>query len=158
MDVPEFIHRSHDIYGYHHFVCDSGGSLCEVVDPADDADPVLTCLAQHSLIVYIEGNDAHTRTLVERFRKHPKPMYYQPGFLDAKWAEYKALTGVVDDDAVDPDGFAVWGFEELVRHRVPLYEAIAKRYGYTIKMEDVPGIRSEADFIDLLAHTIDAAR
>ena len=156
LDVPDFIERSRDVYGYHHFVCDSGGSLCEVVDPFDPADPVLSCLAQHTMIVYIEGNEAHTRTLVERFRKHPKPMYYQPVFLDAKWEEYKALMNVTDDDAVDPDEFVVWGFEQLVRHRVPLYETIAQRHGYTIKMEDVPGLTSEADLLALLARTIDA--
>jgi hypothetical protein len=156
LDVPEFIERSRDIYGYHHFVCDSGGSLCEVVDPFDASDAVLACLAQHTMLVYIEGNEAHTRTLVERFRKHPKPMYYQPAFLDAKWDEYKALTGVHDDDAVDPDEFVAWGFEQLVRHRVPLYEAIATRHGYTIKMEDVPAIKTESDLLHLLARTIDS--
>jgi hypothetical protein len=155
LDVPDFIDRSRDVYGYSHFVCDSGGSLCEVVDPSDPADPVLSCLSQHSVIVYIKGNDAHTRTLVERFRKHPKPMYYQPTFLDAKWEEYKALRGVEDDAAVDPDDFVVWGFEQLITHRVPLYEAIAARHGYTIHMEDVPTIRSEDDFLQLIARTID---
>ena len=33
--------RPRDIYGYDHFVCDTGGSLCEVVDPDDPDDPVL---------------------------------------------------------------------------------------------------------------------
>ena len=32
--------------------------------------------------------------LVERFRKNPKPMYYQPAFLEEKWAEYKALNKI----------------------------------------------------------------
>ena len=157
LDVPEFIERAHDIYGYHHFVCDAGGSLCEVVDLDDPRDAVLSTLAQHTVLVYIEGNEAHTRELVERFRRHPKPMYYQPAFLDAKWAEYKVLTGVTDDDAVDPDGFVVWGFEQLVRHRIPRYAAIAKQYGYTIRMDDVPALRTEEDFLALLERTIDAS-
>ena len=157
LDVPEFIERAHDIYGYHHFVCDSGGSLCEVVDVTNPTDPVLSTLAQHTMLVYIEGSEAHTRELVQRFRKHPKPMYYQPEFLDAAWAEYKDLCEVTDDDAVDPDDFAAWGFEQLLRHRVPLYEAIAKQYGYTIRMDDVPAVRSESDFLSLLQRTIDAS-
>jgi len=45
LDVPEFIERAGDIYGYSHFICDSGGSLCELVDPENVNDPVLTCLA-----------------------------------------------------------------------------------------------------------------
>ena len=157
LDVPEFIERAHGIYGYQHFVCDAGGSLCEVVDPTDSADPVLTCLADHTMLVYVEGSEAHTRQLVDRFRRHPKPMYYQPAFLEAKWAEYKQLTATRDDDAVDPNAFAVWGFEQLVRHRIPLYGAIAKQHGYTIHMDDVPGIQSDADFMILLARTIDAS-
>jgi hypothetical protein len=37
-----------------------------------------------------------------------------------------------------------------------LYEAIAERYGYVIDMEDVPGVKTESDLLDLLARTIDA--
>ena len=157
LDVPEFIDRAKDIYGYAHFVCDSGGSLCEVVDPSDEHDAVLRCLAEHTMLVYIRGSASHTRMLVERFRKHPKPMYYNPAFLDAKWTEYKALRSITDDDVVDPDDFAVWGFEQLLAHRIPLYEAIAERYGYVIDMEDVPGVKTESDLLDLLERTIDVA-
>jgi hypothetical protein len=157
LDVPEFIDRAKDIYGYAHFVCDSGGSLCEVVDPNDEHDTVLRCLAEHTMLVYIRGSASHTRMLVERFRKHPKPMYYNPAFLDAKWTEYKALRSITDDDVVDPDDFAVWGFEQLLAHRIPLYEAIAERYGYVIDMEDVPGVKTESDLLDLLERTIDVA-
>jgi hypothetical protein len=157
LDVPEFIERAKDIYDYQHFVCDSGGSLCEVVDVDDPEDPVLQCLAQHTMLVYIRGTAEHTRMLVERFRRHPKPMYYNPAFLDAKWAEYKAARGGLDDADVAPDDFAVWGFEQLLAHRTPLYEAIADRYGYVIEMEDVQGVRSERDLLELLARTIDGA-
>ena len=158
LDVPEFIGRAQDIYGYHHFVCDAGGSLCEVVDIHNPHDIVLTTLAQHTVLVYIEGTAEHTRELVERFRRNPKPMYYQPAFLETTWEAYKKVTGVTDDDAVDPDGFAVFGFEQLVRHRLPRYAAIARQYGYTIHMDDVPALRTEGDFLDLLEKTIDAAR
>ncbi len=156
LDVPEFIERAKEIYGYSHFVCDSGGSLCEVVDPHDAYDPVLRCLAEHTMLVYIRGTPEHTRMLVDRFRANPKPMYYDPAFLDVKWAEYKAQRALVHDEQVDPDDFAVWGFEQLLAHRIPLYEAIAQRYGYMIDMHDVPGVRTEADLLDLLARTIDA--
>jgi hypothetical protein len=157
LDVPEFIEKAREIYSYPHFVCDSGGSLCEVVDPNNPEDPVLRCLSAHTLLLYIEGNPAHTRMLVERFRRYPKPMYYQPRFLEAKWAEYKALEGIAEDDAVDPDAFAVWGFEQLLLHRIPLYEAIARRHGYTVKMEEVPAVESEADFVSLVARAIDGS-
>ena len=130
LDVPGFIERARDIYRYQHFICDSGGSLCEVVNPDDPNDPVLKSLSQSTLLLYIEGNPQHTRTLVERFRKYPKPMYYQPEFLERKWAEYKDLRKIRNDDEVVPDDFLVWGFEQLLHHRIPLYQAIARNFGY----------------------------
>ena len=157
-DVPEFIRRAHDIYRYEHFVCDSGGSLCEVVNPDDDNDPVLKALADNTLMLYVEGTPEHTAMLVERFRKHPKPMYYQPAFLDAKWAEYKSVRNIKDNADVDPDGFAVWGFEQLLHHRIPLYEKIARKHGYTVRMQDIPGVGSEDDFNTLVANAIDHRR
>jgi hypothetical protein len=155
LDVPEFIGRADDIYQYQNFICDSGGSLCEIVDAADPNDPVLKTLCENTLLIYIEGTAAHTKMLVERFRKNPKPMYYQPQFLDQKWAEYKQLNKIKNDDDIDPNGFAVWGFEQLLHHRIPLYKKIADNFGYTIRMQDVPTIHDETDFINLVAKTID---
>ena len=40
-----FIGKAEEIYGYEHFVADTSGSLCEVVDPDDPADPVMADLA-----------------------------------------------------------------------------------------------------------------
>lgn len=157
LDIPEFITRAREIYGYTHFVSDSGGSLCEVVDVLDPQDPVLRCLADHTMLVYIRGTAEHTRMLVDRFRRHPKPMYYNPAFLNTKWREYKTLRGIADDARVDPDDFAVWGFEQLLAHRTPLYEAIAERYGYVIAMEDVPALNTEAAVLEHLARTITTA-
>jgi hypothetical protein len=155
LDVPHFIERARDIYQYPHFVCDSGGSLSEVVNLSDLVDPVLKCLSEHTLLLYIEGNPAHTRMLVERFRKQPKPMYYQPRFLDDKWAEYKELNSIKSDDAVDPDGFAVWGFEQLLLHRIPLYETIVRKHGYKVHMADVPSVTTPEDFVNLVCRAID---
>ncbi len=155
LDVPEFITRAAEIYGYGNFVCDSGGSLCEVVNPDDANDPVLKALADNTVIIYIEGTPAHARTLVERFRKHPKPMYYQPAFLDEIWAKYKSLNNLVNESTVAPDDFAAWGFEQLLHHRIPLYRKIAENFGYTIPMQAVPELRSAEDVTALIARTID---
>ena len=154
-DVPDFIRRAREVYQYEHFICDSGGSLCEVVDPDNLDDPVLRTLADNTLLLYIEGTPSHTAMLVERFRKYPKPMYYQPSFLDTKWDEYKALNKIRADDDVDPDGFAVWGFEQLLHHRIPLYGKIANNFGYTVRMRDVPTVTSDGDFLNLITRTID---
>jgi hypothetical protein len=158
LDVPEFIERAGDIYKYQNFICDSGGSLCEVVSHDDVNDQVLKSLSENTLLLWIEGTPEHTAMLVDRFRKNPKPMYYQPQFLKEKWAEYKALNAIRSDDDVDPDGFAVWGFEQLLHHRIPLYKKIADKYGYTMHMSDVPSINTEADFVNYLIALIDKAK
>jgi hypothetical protein len=157
LDVPEFIDKARNIYGYRDFVCDSGGSLCEVVSLADIGDPVLKTLSDHTLLLYIRGTPELATMLVERFRENPKPMYYQPVFLEAKWKEYKALHGLASDDDVDPDGFAIWGFEQLVRHRIPLYESIARKHGYAVEMDEIPKVKDEEAFLELVSSAIDRA-
>ena len=156
-DTPHFIARAHDLYGYEHFVCDTGGSICEVVDPADPADPVLTTLSQSTLMVWIEGSEAHTEELVRRFDRAPKPMYYQPAFLEAAWEEYRADLGLAPE-AVDPDHFVRWTYARALAHRQPRYAAMAANWGISVKAEDVALVRSASDFTDLIAGAIDARR
>jgi hypothetical protein len=130
-------------------------SLCEVVDVDNPDDPVLKALADNTLLLYVEGTPEHARTLVERFKLAPKPMYYQPDFLDRKWAEFKKLNNLSNDSEVNPDAFAVWGFEQLLHHRIPLYEKIAKNFGYRISMRDIAKLDSEQAVIDLICKTVE---
>ena len=58
----------------------------------------------------------------------PSPCTTSRSSSRQKWAEYKALNAITNDDDVDPDGFAVWGFEQLLHHRIPLYKAIADQF------------------------------
>ncbi len=155
LDAPIFIDKAREIYGYEHFLCDTGGSLCEVINFNDPADPVAEVLTRNTMLVYIEAPEEHVQTLIARFRESPKPMYYNPDFLKRIWADYKAGRGIARDEEVDPDDFAVHGFERLIRHRIPLYEKIARRWGYTVRMDDVQRVKTEEDFNQLLAETID---
>jgi len=50
-DTGYFIERAQDLYGYPHFICDTGGSICEWVNPDDQNDAVLKSLASHTLMV-----------------------------------------------------------------------------------------------------------
>lgn len=153
-DVPTFIGKAQDIYGYRHFVCDTGGSLCEVVDLDDPADPVIRALADNTLILYIRGSADHARTLVKRFQNAPKPMYYPPALLADWWQAFKTGHGIDRDDDVNPDAFAVWGFEQLIHHRMPLYERIAGHHGYVIEASEVAAVRNVAGFVDLVCRAI----
>lgn len=155
LDTPHFIDRAHDLYGYDNFVCDSGGSICEVVDPENPADPILKPLSENLLMVWIKGSEAHTAELIRRFDRAPKPMYYQPEFLHAAWSEYLALTGDTPGK-VDPDAFVRWTYARALAHRQPRYEAMARNWGLTVTAEDVARVHSVAGFTDLVAATLEA--
>lgn len=149
LDTPRFIRRAQEIYGYPNFICDSGGSICEVVDPGDAADPVMTALSEAMLMVWIKGSEAHTAELVRRFDRAPKPMYYQPEFLHAASQEYRA-THFVTEETCDPDAFVRWTYARALAHRQPRYAAMA-RWGVAVTAEEVAEVRDHGDFVDLIA-------
>jgi hypothetical protein len=153
LDTPRFVARAEEIYGYQNFVCDSSGSICEVVDAENPDDPVMKALQQNLLLVWIKGSDAHKAELARRFDRAPKPMYYQPEFLLQLWAEYLAREGKPADQ-VDPDAFLRFGYARLLDHRQPRYAAMA-RWGVTVLAEEVAAVRSPADFDALIAGALD---
>ncbi|WP_299675097.1 ATPase [uncultured Roseobacter sp.] len=148
-DTVHFAKRAEALYGYPHFICDTGGSICEWVDPADDADPILSELAQHCLLIWIKGDEAHTQELISRFDRAPKPMAYQPAFLTRIWEDYLNETNLQEDD-VDPDAFVRFTYARALAHRQPRYEAMA-RWGVTVTADEVAALRSPEDFNDLIA-------
>jgi hypothetical protein len=152
-DTPLFIDKARDIYGYDHFLCDTGGSISEVVDPDDPDDPVLGMLAQNVLLVHIRGTEGHANELTRRFEKAPKPMYYPEAFLREVWADYLAETGTAVDK-VEPDRFIAWGFRRLLAHRQPRYYAMGTRWGVTVEAAEIEMLRSPADFDALIAEAI----
>ena len=153
LDTPRFIDRAQDIYGYQHFICDTSGSICEVVNADDPADPVMTALAANMLVVWIKGSDAHKAELARRFDRAPKPMYYRPDFLLQLWAEYLAREGKAAT-MVDPDAFLRFGYARLLDHRQPRYAAMA-RWGVTVTAEEVAQVHSPAGFDTLIATALD---
>lgn len=153
LDSARFIARAEDIYGYRNFVCDTSGSICEVVNPHDAHDPVMTQLASTLLMVWIRGSDAHTAELVRRFDRAPKPMYYQPAFLHEMWEEYRSAFGKTEETC-DPDHFVRWTYARALAHRQPRYAAMAK-WGVTVTAEEVAEVRSPGDFDALIARAID---
>jgi hypothetical protein len=155
LDTARFMERAEEIYGYQHFVCDTSGSICEVVEPENPDDPVMRQLADTLLLVWIKGSDTHTAQLVRRFDRAPKPMYYQRGFLHAAWEEYRA-THSVTEETCDPDHFVRWTYARALAHRQPRYEAMA-RWGVTVTAEEVAKVQTAGDFDSLMAHAINRA-
>lgn len=156
-DTAHFISRAREIYGLPHFVCDSGGSICEVVDPEDPHDPILKALSDNLLMVWIEGSEAHTEELIRRFDRAPKPMYYQPAFLERAWVEYRVRHGLTETE-VDPDAFVRWTYARALAHRQPRYAAMARNWGVSVKAEDVALVKTATDFTSLIARALEARR
>lgn len=150
LDSTRFIARAEDIYGYPHFVCDTSGSICEVVEPENPDDPLLARLERLMLPVWIRGTEAHTDELIRRFDRAPKPMYYQPAFLEAAWRDY----GEAHPGPVDPDAFIRWTYARALAARQPRYAALARR-GVTVEAAEAAAVVTPDDFTDLIARAID---
>ena len=150
LDVPDFITKARNIYGYPHFLNDAGGSLCELQDPT-----VFSTLAEQSLILYIRADDEHESMLCKRAITHPKPLYFQESFLDQHLKEYLESNKLSSVDEIVPDEFSSWVFPKLLAHRKPLYEEIAQEYGYTVELHDIQQVRDDNDFVDLICSAID---
>ncbi|MCG6891222.1 MAG: ATPase [Gammaproteobacteria bacterium] len=149
-DIPRFIKKAQEIYGYPHFVNDVGGSLCELDEPG-----VMDILVDNTLILYIQvTNNQQEQLLIERAVSDPKPLYYRPEFLQEHLQIYFKETGLEYAAQVDPDEFARWVFPRLFHSRLPKYAAIAE-LGYTVTSEEVEKVRDDADFVRLLETAIE---
>jgi hypothetical protein len=155
LDTVHFLRRAEDLYGYGRFLCDTSGSICEVVDPENAEDPVLSVLSGHLLFVQIRGAQADAEELARRFDRDPKPMYYTEGFLRETWAAYLAAHEV-SAERVDPDDFIRWGFRRLLSHRLPRYDAIARNWGVAVPSQAIAGVRTPEEFDRLVAGALDA--
>ncbi len=149
MDVPAFIHKAEDIYGYKHFLNDAGGSVCEL-----DRPDVLETLAKHTLIIYIKIPESLENTIIERAKTDPKPLYYREDFLDEKLSEFMNTNHYNNTEQISPDDFVAWVFPELFKSRLPRYQAIADQYGYTVCANEIAKVSNESEFIQLIAETI----
>lgn len=154
-DTAHFRERAERLYGLAHFICDTGGSICEWVDPQDPDDPLLAALSQQCLLVWIKGDEAHTQELVRRFDLAPKPMAYQPDFLARVWVDYLRENNCNAAD-VDPDAFIRWTYAQALAHRQPRYSAMA-RHGVTLTPDDCRQIGGPQDFEDLIATKLTSA-
>jgi hypothetical protein len=148
-DVPGFIEKAQNIYGYKHFVNDVGGSLCELDDPA-----VMDVIDENTLILYIQvTNEEEEQKLISRAQSAPKPLYYRPEFLLEQLDIYLAENNLEFAAQMDPDEFTRWVFPRLFHSRVPRYEEIAKR-GFTVTSQEVSSVKNESDFLALIETAI----
>ncbi|MGJ8546695.1 MAG: ATPase [Sulfitobacter sp.] len=148
LDTNHFAARGRALYQYPHFICDTGGSVCEWIDTDNPDDPLLQKLKENSLLVWIKGDEAHTQELIRRFDRAPKPMAYQPEFLAKAWARYLSENGL-QETQVDPDAFIRWTYAQALAHRQPRYAAMAQ-HGVTITADEISALSNTQDFNALI--------
>ncbi|MEE2775071.1 MAG: ATPase [Pseudomonadota bacterium] len=153
-DTGLFSEKAEEIYGYKHFVADTSGSLCEIVNPSDPNDTVLSTLSKNTLPVWIKASDKHLSNLLRIFLSDPKPMFYKESFLNQMWTKYLQEQSL-SEEKVDPDKFMSFGFRALIEHRLPIYEQIATNWGVTVQTQDIEKVASQDDFIELVAEALD---
>ena len=146
-DTEHFIERAKVLYGYNHFICDTGGSICEVIDPYDPNDELMGVLADKMLPVLIEPSTGWKEKLFKRFIDSPKPLYYRPDFLARQVAE-------LDIESLNPDEFSRSMYKELVEDRLPRYEAMAKNWGIKVSVDELAEVATEEEFVNLIANQL----
>lgn len=148
-DVPEFISKARNIYGYRKFINDAGGSICELDDP-----DVIDILSRHTLILYIKATRQDEQALIERAVSDPKPLYYREAFLDEQLAVYMQERDIPYVAMIDPDDFVRWVFPRLFHARIPRYEQIAAEHGYTITTEELAEVHDEDSFLAVVERAV----
>ncbi len=113
----------------------------------------MTALSAQSQMVWIKGSDDHTDELIRRFDKDPKPMAYQPAFLETAWAGYLAQNDL-NETEVDPDAFIRWTYAKALAHRQPLYQSMADNWGITVEASDMATVRDAKDFTAIIGSGI----
>ena len=137
-----------------HIVCDTSGSICELVNPSDKEDILLTSLSKNFLIICLEAPDSIYQVLIDRFLARPKPMYYEENFLNSLWQTFK-IGSSSTDDKINPDDFMIFGFKALIERRKAIYDMIAKNWGIRLNFENLRNVKTAADLMEAVQSEIE---
>ena len=136
-----------------HIVCDTSGSICELVDPSDKNDAILRSLSKNFLIICLEAPDSMYEVLIDRFLAKPKPMYYEENFLRSLWSKFCNDTTNMNDQ-INPDDFMIFGFKALIERRKEIFDSISKNWGISLNFEKLREIKSAADLVEAIQFEI----
>lgn len=142
-DVRMFKKRA-EALGFHAFINDAGGSICEIDDTV-----LLQDLAQETLFVYLDTDEALYQELMARAQRYPKPICYHPDFLEKTVHAYATQTGTQPDD-FDSDAFIRFVMPQMMAHRRERCLRLAQQYGVVLNAREVWRLKSAAAFEELL--------
>ena len=135
------------------FVCDTSGSICELVNPSDENDAILKSLSKNFLIICLEAPDYMYQVLIDRFLAKPKPMYYEENFLHTLWQNFRNDTLNIDDQ-INPDDFMIYGFKALIKRRKAIFDSISKNWGISLNFEKLRVVKSASDLVEAIQFEI----
>ena len=135
-------------------VCDTSGSICELVNPSDKEDILLTSLSRNFLIICLEAPDFLYQVLIDRFLARPKPMYYEENFLHSLWQTFK-IGSTDTEDKINPDDFMIFGFRALIERRKAIYDMIAKNWGIKLNFDILRSVKTAADLMEAVQSAIE---
>ncbi len=136
-----------------HFVCDTSGSICELVNPFDENDAILKSLSKNFLIICLEAPDSMYQVLIDRFLAKPKPMYYEENFLHSLWLSFKNGSSNINDH-INPDDFMIYGFKALIKRRKAIFDSISKNWGISLNFEKLRDVKTAADLVNAIQFEI----
>jgi hypothetical protein len=136
-----------------HFVCDTSGSICELVNPSDENDAILKSLSKNFLIICLEAPDSMYQVLINRFLAKPKPMYYEENFLHSLWQSFKNESPNINDH-INPDDFMIYGFKALIKRRKAIFDSISRNWGISLNFENLRVVKSAADLVKAIQFEI----
>ena len=150
LNASSLVERSPELS---HFVCDTSGSICELVNPQDENDKILSSLSKNFLIICLEAPDTMYQVLIDRFLAKPKPMYYEENFLHSLWKSFRDDT-LTTCDEINPDDFMIYGFKALIERRKSIFDTISKNWGISLNFEYLREVKCAADLIEAIESAI----
>ena len=150
LNASSLVERSPELS---HFVCDTSGSICELVNPQDENDKILSSLSKNFLIICLEAPDTMYQVLIDRFLAKPKPMYYEENFLHSLWKSFRDDTSTTCD-GINPDDFMIYGFKALIKRRKAIFDTISKNWGISLDFQQLREVKCAADLIGAIESAI----
>lgn len=136
--------------GFHNFVHDSTGSLCEIMD-----DQLHEELGRQTLFVYLKAGEREEKLVLERAKEHPKPLFFPPALFDVWVNEYLKEKNLFSSDMIEPDDFSRDVFPKLFHSRLPKYQRLADLYGVTIPCSAFYEVTTPKGFDEVIAKALD---
>ncbi|UJF25053.1 hypothetical protein L0B52_02610 [Suttonella sp. R2A3] len=129
------------------FINDAGGSLVEYIDD----EPLMDFICSQTLPVYIHADDSLSEELKDRAIAYPKPMCYDPQFLEQMIEGFKSESGMAEANDFEADAFLRFVTPQMLQHRQQRFNQLLARAGVQLEAREVWLVRDGADFDELLA-------